>query len=221
MIEGWFYGHGSADGWWYCPYGCEDGGAVGLSQETILRNLMGLKSVVGSLLETRSAGGATRPAETGNPQANRRRKTYSALYTYQQFLDYYRANQAAIADAIKQSQAFQKRNVGRIVFRGSYDIPAFAAPHPGEFPPPEEPPSAVLDPPPCGYLLTAAQMQGSGEQPGSRSVADRLEAHGLKIQRRGHERFFVPMKQEQRGLVPLLLDDAAEEEMVDAERVSC
>jgi hypothetical protein len=29
------------------------------------------------------------------------------------------------------------------------------------------------------------------------------------------------MKQEQRGLVPLLLDDAAEEEMVDGERVSC
>jgi hypothetical protein len=29
------------------------------------------------------------------------------------------------------------------------------------------------------------------------------------------------MKQEQRGLVPLLLDDAAAEEMVDGERVSC
>jgi hypothetical protein len=115
MIEGWLYGHGSADGWWYCPYGCQGGGAVGLSQETILRNLMGLKSVVGSLLEARSAGGPTRPAETGNPQANRRRKTYSAIYTYQQFLDYYRANQAAVANAIEESQEFQKSNVGRIV----------------------------------------------------------------------------------------------------------
>jgi hypothetical protein len=221
MIENWFYGHGSTDGWWYCPYGCENGGAVGLSQETILRNLMGLKSVVGSLLEARSAGGATRPAESGNAQANRRRKTYSAIYTYQQFLDYYRANELAIADAIEQSKEFQKRNVGRIVFRGGYDIPAFPAPHPGEFPPPEEPPSGVLDPPPCGYLLTAEQMASSGEQPGARSVADRLAAQGLKVQRRSGGRFFVPMQQEQRGLVPLLLDDAAEEEMVDAERVSC
>jgi Zinc carboxypeptidase len=221
MIEGWLYGHGSADGWWYCPYGCEGGGAVGLSQETILRNLMGLKSVVGSLLEARSAGGPTRPAETGDPQANRRRKTYSAIYTYQQFLDYYRANQAAVAAAIEESQEFQKSNVGRIVFRGSYDIEPFPAPHPGEFPPPEEPPSAVLDPPPCGYLLTAAQMEGPGEQQGARSVAARLAAHGLKVQRRRPERFFVPMKQEQRGLIPLLLDDAAEEEMVDGERVSC
>ena len=83
MIEDWFYGSGSEDGWWYCPYGCQNGGPVGLSQETILRNLMGIKSVVGSLLEARSSGGATRPAETGNPQANRRRKSYSALYTYQ------------------------------------------------------------------------------------------------------------------------------------------
>ena len=38
MIEDWLYEHGSADGWWYCPYGCQNGGAVGLSQETILRN---------------------------------------------------------------------------------------------------------------------------------------------------------------------------------------
>ena len=221
MIESWFYGHGSADGWWYCPYGCENGGAVGLSQETILRNLMGIKSVVGSLLEARSAGGATRPAETGNAPANRRRKTYSALYTYQQFLDYYRANQPAIADAIDESRAFQRSNTGRIVFRGSYFIAPFPAPHPGEFPPPDEPPSGVLDPPPCGYMLTAAQMASSGEQVGARSVADRLEAHGLKVQKRGPNGFFVPMKQEQRGLVPLLLDDAAEEEMVDGERVSC
>ena len=96
MIEDWLYGHGSSDGWWYCPYGCQNGGAVGLSQETILRNTLGLKSVIGSLLEARSAGGVTRPNE-GNAPNNRRRKTYSALYTYQQFLDYQLANQPAIA----------------------------------------------------------------------------------------------------------------------------
>ena len=119
MIEDWMYGHGSADGWWYCPYGCQNGGEVGLSQETILRNTMGLKSVVGSLLEARSAGGTTRPNE-GNAPNNRRRKSYSAIYTYQQFLDYQLANRSEIEEAIEESIAFQTSNTGRIVFRGSY-----------------------------------------------------------------------------------------------------
>ena len=61
LIENWLYGNGSEDGWWYCPYGCQNGGAVGLSQETILRNTMGLKNTVSMLLEARSAGGADAP----------------------------------------------------------------------------------------------------------------------------------------------------------------
>ena len=82
LIEGWLYEQGSVDGWWYCPYGCEGGGAVSLSQETILRNTMGLKNVVGALLEARSAGGATRPSDDGsNTPSSRKRKGYSALST--------------------------------------------------------------------------------------------------------------------------------------------
>ena len=183
MIEDWLYARGSDDGWWYCPYGCQSGGAVGLSQETILRNTMGLKSVVGSLLEARSAGGATRPNESNAPN-NRRRKTYSAIYTYQQFLDYQLANQAAIAQAIEESIAFQTSNTGRIVFRGSYPIPAFPAPHPGESPPPDEDPTPeqILDPPPCGYVLS--EQQYSGPQPDGRPVGERLAAHGLKVAHR-------------------------------------
>ena len=188
MIEDFFYERGSGDGWWYCPYGCQNGGAVGLSQETILRNLMGLKSVVGSLLEARSGGGATRPNELNAPN-NRRRKTYSALYTYQQFLDYQLANQPAIEQAIEESIVFQTSNTGRIVFRGSYPIPAFAAPHPGESPPPnEEPtPEQILDPPPCGYVLS--EEQWSGPQPDGRPVGERLDAHGLTVaHRKGAQR---------------------------------
>jgi hypothetical protein len=219
MIEDWLYGHGSADGWWYCPYGCQNGGAVGLSQETILRNTMGLKSVIGSLLEARSSGGATRPNELNTPN-NRRRKTYSAIYTYQQFLDYQLANQPAIAQAIEESIAFQTSNTGRIVFRGSYPIPAFPAPHPGESPPPEEPPDGILDPPPCGYVLS--EQQYSGPQPDGRPVGERLAAHGLKVAHRiGRRDYWVPMDQPQRGLIPLLLDGQAAEPMVAAQRVTC
>jgi hypothetical protein len=220
MIEGWMYGHGSTDGWWFCPYGCQNGGAVGLSQETILRNTMGLKSIVGSLLEARSSGGATRPDET-SPANNRRRKSYSALYTYQQMLDYQRTNEPAIKRAIQESINFQRKNEGRIVFRGSYPIAAFPAPHPGESPPPNEDPTAeqILDPPPCGYRLD--EQQYSGPQPDGRPVRDRLDAHGIKVQQRGPNGYFVPMKQPQRGLIPLLLDGQAAEPMVAGERVAC
>jgi hypothetical protein len=219
MIEEWFYEKGSDDGWWYCPYGCQNGGAVGLSQETILRNTMGLKSVVGSLLEARSSGGPTRPNETNAPN-NRRRKTYSALYTYQQFLDYVLDNRQAIHAAIDESVAFQTSNTGRIVFRGSRPIPAHPAPHPGEAPPPEEPPAGVLDPPPCGYVLT--EQQFSGPQEDGRPVGDRLIAHGIKFARRvGRNDYFVPMDQPQRGLIPLLLDGEAVEPMVAAQRRAC
>src|ERR671918_682745 len=102
VIENWLYGNGSEDGWWYCPYGCQGGGAVGLSQETILRNTMGLKNTVSMLLEARSSGGQTRPNEA-IPANNRRRKTYSAMYTMQQLLDYYREQRPQVAQAIEES----------------------------------------------------------------------------------------------------------------------
>jgi Zinc carboxypeptidase len=219
MIESWFYENGSDDGWWYCPYGCQNGGAVGLSQETILRNTMGLKSMIGSLLEARSAGGPTRPNETNAPN-NRRRKTYSALYTYQQFLDYQLATRQAILEAIDESVTFQTSNTGPIVFRGSRPIPAHPAPHPGEAPPPEEPPVGVLDPPPCGYVLT--EQQFSAPQPDGRPAGDRLIAHGIKFAHRvGLRDYWVPMDQPQRGLIPLLLDGEAAEPILPARRVAC
>jgi hypothetical protein len=218
LIEDWLYTNGSEDGWWYCPYGCQNGGAVGLSQETILRNTMGLKNTVSMLLEARSSGGQTRPDEA-IPANNRRRKAYSALYTMQQVLDYYRERQRVVQSAIEVSTEFQKSNTGRIVFRGSYDVPAFPAPHPGEAPPPDEPPEGILDPPPCGYVLTDTQYRGP--QPDGRPVADRLAAHGIKVQRRGQRNWFVPMKQALRGLIPLLLDGEAAEPMVAGQRIAC
>ncbi len=63
---------------------------MGLSEETILRNTLGLKNTVNSLLELRSAGGPTRPDEA-NAANNRRRKTFSALWTFNSFLDFHRA----------------------------------------------------------------------------------------------------------------------------------
>jgi hypothetical protein len=226
MIVNWMYEKGSDDGWWYCPYGCAGGGSVGLSEETILRNTSGLKNSVASLLEARSAGGPTRPNE-GNTQNNRRRKTYSAIYTYQQFFDYHAANREEIEDSIAASKAFQVSNTGRIVFRGTRPIPAFPAPHPGEAPPPQDTPTAseILEDPPCGYLMTDAQYNTPLNDDPDVAVAlrtspkQRLAAHGWNVQQRATG-VMVRMAQEQRGLIPLLLDDQAAEEMVDAQRLS-
>jgi hypothetical protein len=222
LVEGWLYEKGSEDGWWYCPYGCQGGGAVGLSQETILRNTMGLMNVVGILLEARSAGGPTRPAETTSP-ANRKRKTFSALYNYHEFFDYYLANEADIIQATDQGAELQTLNQGRIVFRGSYDVPAFPPPHPGESPPPPEvpDPDQILEEPPCGYLLTEEQYNGprtDGPAGLTTTLAERIEAHGWRVQTRPSG-YMVPLTQPERGLIPLLLDGQAAEPWVAAARL--
>jgi hypothetical protein len=224
LVEGWLYEQGSEDGWWYCPYGCEGGGAVGLSQETILRNTMGLMNVVGILLEARSAGGATRPSDGGaNTPASRKRKGFSALYNYHEFLDYYLANEADIIQATDQGAELQTLNQGRIVFRGSYDVPAFPPPHPGESPPPPEVPTAdqILEEPPCGYLLTEEQYNGprtDGPAGLTTTVAQRIAAHGWRVQTRPGG-YMVPLTQPERGLIPLLLDGQAAEPLVAATRL--
>jgi hypothetical protein len=222
MIVGHMYEQGAQDGWWPCPYGCAGGGNVGLSEETILRNTLGLKNVVNSLLELRSAGGPTRPDE-GAAANNRRRKTYSSLWTFHEFLDYHRANLGAITQARRDAVDFQVSNTGRIVFRGSRPIPAFPAPHPGESPPPVDAPdpSQILDDAPCAYKLTEAQYLGPRtDGPGGEgtTVAQRLAAHGWKVVPVA-DGYVVPLTQPERGLVPLLLDAQAAEELVGAERV--
>ena len=58
-------------------------------------------------------------------------------------------------------------------------------------------------------------------QPDGRPVADRLAAHGIKVQRRRPGQWLVPMGQDLRGLIPLLLDGEAAEPMVAGQRVAC
>ena len=201
MLVGWMYEQGSVDGWWPSPYD-------GLSNEGTLRNNMGLKNMVGALLDGRRPPGPTRPGEEGDVE-NRRRRTYSHLWTFHEFLDYARSNQQAVARAREQAIEYQISNSGPIVFRGSYPIPAFPAPHPGQVPPSEENPSAdeILLNPPCGYLLSEEQYNGARVD-GATTLAQRIEAHGWIVDRR-HNGYLVPMAQPQRGMIPLLLDGQA------------
>jgi hypothetical protein len=222
MIENHMYVQGAKAGWWPCPYGCQNGGAVGLSEETILRNTLGLKNTVNSLLELRSAGGPTRPDEA-NAANNRRRKTFSALWTFNSFLDFHRAQLLDIQTARSAAIQFQSGNTGRIVFRGSRIIPAHPAPHPGEAPPPADQPSPdqILDNAPCAYKLTDKQYNGGRtDGPGGigTTVAQRIADHGWKVVK-VVDGFLVPLAQPERGLIPLLLDGQGAEPWVSGERV--
>ncbi|WP_434740190.1 M14 family zinc carboxypeptidase [Micromonospora sp. SH-82] len=222
MIEGHMYTEGAKDGWWACPYSCT-GANVGLGEETILRNTLGLKNVVNSLLELRSAGGPTRPDES-NTANNRRRKTYSSLWTFNQFLAYHSANVTKITTARSEAIKFQSANEGRIVFRGSHEVKAHPAPHPGENPPPVDAPTPnrILEQAPCAYRLTEAQYNGErtdGPAGQRTTVAQRLAAHGWKVIKVA-DGYLVPLAQPERGLVPLLLDEQAVEGLVAGERIA-
>ncbi|GIF50838.1 hypothetical protein Afe04nite_53770 [Asanoa ferruginea] len=222
MIENHMYVEGAKSGWWPCPYGCQNGGSVGLSEETILRNTLGLKNTINSLLELRSSGGQTRPDE-GNAANNRRRKTFSALWTFNSFMDYHHAQLGDIKKARTEAIEWQAGNSGRIVFRGSRIIPAHPAPHPGEAPPPADQPDAsdILDNAPCAYKLTEAQYTGARtDGPGGvgATVAQRIADHGWKVVKVA-DGYIVPLAQPERGLIPLLLDEQGAEEWVSGERV--
>ena len=83
----------------------------------------------------------------------------------------------------------QSLNTGRIVFRGSYDVPAFPAPRPGESPPPPEVPTRIRSSKNrrAGYLLTEEQYNGprtDGPAGLTTTLAERIEAHGWRVQTR-------------------------------------
>ena len=211
LIEDWLYDNAAVLGWYAGPY--SNGGA---SQETILRNTFGLKNIVGMLSENRGGAGLTRPEAT--EAENENRKSYGQLWLAKQVLRYHLDNVAAYQSEIAESIAFQKANVGPIVFRGSYPWPVFP-PLPSA--PDVDPIMGILEDPPCGYFLTREQF--SGARPGG-TVKERLQLHGIDGARPAPDRVmgpgrFILMNQPVRGLIPLLLDGAAAEPMVDGVRL--
>jgi hypothetical protein len=213
LIESRLYGNAALTGWWVGPY--SNGGA---SQETILRNTFGLKSVVGILSENRGGAGPTRPNATAAENENR--KSYGQLWLAKQLLDYHRDNQPAIESLIEDSIEFQRSNQGRIVFRGSYPWPPFP-PLPSAPAVDAPTPDLILEDPPCGYFLTEAQFTGGRPEA---TVERRLRLHGIRVDRaRGDlapgPGYVVRLTQPLRGLIPPLLDPQAVEPMVEGTRL--
>lgn len=213
LVESWLYDSGAQDGWYVGPY--SNGGG---SQETILRNTLGLKNIVGLLSENRSAAGATRPNATAAENQNRR--TYGQMWIIRKVVEYHRDNLPLIQNTITDAIRFQRSNEGPIVFRGSYPWPVFP-PLPSAPAVDAPDPDAILENPPCGYFLTEEQY--FGDHPHG-TVAERLELHGIDAVRAPARPdlgsgYLVMMAQPLRGLIPLLLDGQAAEPMVDGVRL--
>jgi Zinc carboxypeptidase len=215
LIESWIYDNAALAGWYAGPY--SNGGA---SQETILRNTFGLKSIVGILSENRPNAGVTRPGATF--AGNENRKSYGQLWLAKQLLEYHFDNHSTIRRLVAQSLTFQRANIGPVVFRGSYPWPPFPPlPSAPDVDAPE--PDAILEDPPCGYFLTEEQYTGA--QPDG-TVELRLNLHGIAVQsapgylvRILGPGYFVGMTQPLRGLIPTLLDPQAAEPMVAGVRL--
>ena len=215
LVESWIYDNAALAGWYAGPY--SNGGA---SQETILRNTFGLKNILGLLSENRSSAGSTRPNATF--EENQHRRTYGQLWLSKKVLDYHFENHATIRRLVADARAFQRANVGRVVFRGSYPWPPFPPlPSAPDVDAPE--PDAILEDPPCGYFLTEEQYT---EAQAAGTVELRLGLHGIAVQpapgyleRELGPGYFVRMAQELRGLIPPLLDQQAAEPMVGGTRL--
>ncbi|WP_434448595.1 M14 family zinc carboxypeptidase [Lentzea sp. E54] len=105
-----------------------------------------------------------------------------------------RENRSAIDAATAASRAVRS---GPVYFGGADN----------QAPAPED----VLTTPPCGYVLTGAQY---------RDFQDELALHGIRSQYlRGGDRI-VPLKQEARAVIPLLLDARADEPLLKARPVA-
>ncbi|WP_367046708.1 M14 family metallocarboxypeptidase [Streptomyces sp. Je 1-332] len=161
---------------------------AGDGQERILRNVSGIKHAAGLLIESRVD--PLTDAEKKDDALNNRRRAKSQLSALGGLFAYAdeRRGQLEAATGAARIEGFRDR--GPIYLGGADNDPAE--------------PSEVIQDPPCGYGLDAAQYG---------DIKDELALHGVKVRRDGGGAY-VPMRQSARSLVPLLLDERASYHLV-------
>ncbi|WP_369202083.1 M14 family metallocarboxypeptidase [Streptomyces sp. PU-14G] len=157
---------------------------AGDGQERILRNTVGVKGAVGLLAETRIE--PLTDAGKGDQARNNRRRVGSHRAALEGAFDFAGERRAPIEKATRAARMTGWTDRGPVYLGGADN----------EQPTDEQ----VLTDPPCGYRLTGAQFE---------DVARVLDLHGVRAEPR-QDGAFVPLRQSQRALVPLLLDERAE-----------
>ncbi|MDG4862386.1 M14 family metallocarboxypeptidase [Streptomyces sp. T-3] len=156
---------------------------AGDGQERILRNASGIKHAVGLLIESRVD--ALSDAEKADEALNHRRRVESQISALGGLFDFAGERGRRVHAVTTAARYAGLADRGPVYLGGADNDPAE--------------PAEIIQDPPCGYRLDATQYG---------DLKDELALHGVRVKPDG-KGALVPVRQSQRALVPLLLDERA------------